>query len=85
MGENFVDTEAGLDSETGLTNRRTAKIEAALRKVEDGNVANDAAAVGSLEAFIHQVNAQRGKKISEADADDLVAGAEELISVLNEP
>ena len=35
-----------------------------------------------LQAFINAVQAQRGKKISEEDADDLIAAAQALIDSL---
>jgi len=59
-----------------------AKVDAARKKLEDGNKNNDGAAAGSLRAFIHAVNAQRGKKISEADADSLITVAEQIIDML---
>ena len=39
-------------------------------------------AVNQLNAFINQVEAQRGKKISEADADALIAAAQEIIALI---
>ena len=54
-----------------------------IEKLEDGNAKNDKAAVNSLEAFINAVEAQRGKKIPEADADDLIAAAQEIIDLLS--
>ena len=35
-----------------------------------------------LNAFIHQVNAQAGKALTTYQADQLVAGAEEIMAVL---
>lgn len=42
----------------------------------------DVAARNSLEAFINQVRAQSGKKIDAADADALIAAAEEALGTL---
>ena len=50
--------------------------------LSDLNVANDRAAVNSLNAFINGVRAQRGRGISEPDADALIASAEALAAVL---
>lgn len=41
---------------------------------------NPGAALGSLGAFINQINAQRGKKIDDATADELIAIAEALMA-----
>ncbi|MDH4203213.1 MAG: DUF3466 family protein [Phycisphaerae bacterium] len=66
----------------GIANSLLAKLDAARKKLEDGNKNNDGAAAGSLRAFIHAVNAQRGKKISEDDADSLITVAEQIIDML---
>jgi len=73
---------AELVEHDGVANSLTTKLDAALKILEDGNENNDGAAVGSLGAFIHAVNAQRGKKISEDDADSLIAVAEQIINML---
>jgi surface protein len=59
-----------------------AKLETAIEKLSDETVENDAAAVNSLQAFINSVEAQRGKKISEEDADTLIAAAQLVIDLL---
>ncbi len=41
-----------------------------------------AAAINSLEALINEVEAQRGKKISEKDADALIAAAQQIIDLI---
>jgi len=53
-----------------------AKLDAALNALNDVNENNDVAAINSMRAFINAVEAQRGKKISEEDADTLIADAE---------
>ncbi|MBT8507543.1 hypothetical protein AZH53_03795 [Methanomicrobiaceae archaeon CYW5] len=65
---------AGLDK--GTCRSLTAKLEAAGRSLEDGNVNG---AVGPLEAFIHHVEALKGKKIEEGCADALVECAKGVI------
>jgi len=67
----------------GIENSLMAKLEAALGALQDENENNDAAAVNSLEAFINAVEAQRGKKIPEADADALIAAALDIIDLLS--
>ncbi len=58
-------------------------LNAAFGALEDENENNDAAAVNTLEAFINAVEAQRGKKIPEAEADALIAAAQEIIEQLS--
>ena len=73
-----------LNLHEGITNSLEAKLNAALRALEDENENNDAAAVNTLEAFINAVEAQRGKKIPEAEADALIAAAQEIIELLSD-
>jgi len=54
-----------------------------VRALDDLNQNNDVAAINSLEAFINEVEAQRGKKISDAEADALIALAKQIIYQLN--
>jgi hypothetical protein len=72
--ERFVD-EGGLAPE--LKNSLLSKVENALKSLDKGR---ENAAIGQLEAFINQVEAQRGKKISIEAADLLISYAENLIS-----
>ena len=55
-----------------------------LRALEDENENNDIAAINTLGAFINAVEAQRGKKIPEAEADALIAAAQEIIELLSD-
>ncbi len=48
----------------------------------DANINNDGAAVNALEAFINHVTAQAGNKITQADADTLIADAQEIIDLI---
>jgi hypothetical protein len=72
-----------LNLHKGITNSLEAKLNAALRALEDENENNDIAAINTLEAFINAVEAQRGKKIPEAEADALIAAAQEIIELLS--
>ena len=67
----------------GIANSLQAKLDAATQLLEDINENNDVAAVNLLEAFINAVEAQYSKKISEADADALIAAAQEIIDLLS--
>src|SRR5262245_16464413 len=63
----------------GITNSLAAKLSAAADALENGR---RAPAVLSVEALIHEVEAQRGKAIPEQDADSLIELARELITLL---
>jgi len=77
--DELIDAVEALDLPKGLTNALTKKLKKASKKLTDGNPRNDRAAVNKLNAFINQVSAQSGKKISEADADALIAAAQGII------
>ncbi|MHC4394473.1 MAG: right-handed parallel beta-helix repeat-containing protein [Planctomycetota bacterium] len=72
-----------INLQQGISNSLDAKLEAALNALEDINQNNDVAAINALQAFINAVEAQRGNKIPEADADDLIAAAQEIIDLLS--
>ena len=77
--QNVID----LNLQQGIENGLVAKLEAAMQSLDDINANNDVAAVNTLEAFINAVEAQRGTKITEADADALIAAAQEIIALLS--
>jgi hypothetical protein len=53
-----------------------------VRALDDLNENNDVAAINALQAFINSVEAQRGIHIAEADADALIAAAQQTITML---
>ena len=63
----------------GIENSFLTKLETALISVNAGQNRN---AANSLNAFVNKVEAQRGKKISDVDADGLVSDAEATIVLL---
>ena len=65
-----------------IGNSLLVKVDTALEKLLDENEQNDVAAINSLQAFINAVEAQRSKKISEEDADNLIAAAQQIIDLL---
>jgi hypothetical protein len=64
----LAESVQGLDLPAGLANSLLAKL--------------DATTAGSLAAFIHQVEAQAGKKIARDDADGLIAAAQAIVDLL---
>ena len=71
-------TAYGLDR--GLTNALNAKLNAALASWQRGN---SAATGNQLGALIHQVNAQRRKKLTEAQAGELVSIADAIVVAID--
>jgi hypothetical protein len=66
---------AGFNLAKGITNALNSKLRHALDAIGDGDTA---AAFGSLNAFLNQVRAQKGKKLTDAQADQLTAAANEI-------
>ncbi|HEY3052448.1 MAG TPA: Ig-like domain-containing protein [Thermoanaerobaculia bacterium] len=60
-----------------------AKLEAALQSLEKD--CHLTPAINQLEAFIREVDAQRGKKLTDAQADELIAAAQQIIAQLLQP
>lgn len=65
-----------LELHSGIENSLVQKASNACRKFNDGN---NKAAINMLNAFINEVEAQRGKKISEEDAEMLIQFAQNAI------
>jgi len=76
-------TVIDLDLPKGIENGLVAKLEAAFRVLDDVNVNNDVAAIPLLEAFINLVEAQRGKQISDTDANAMITAALDIIELLS--
>ncbi len=83
--EALIGVVISLNLQQGITNSLDAKLSAALNALDDVNTTNDGAAVNTLEAFINAVEAQRGQKISETDADGLIQAAVNIINMLTGP
>ena len=59
-----------------------SNLDAAVKVLQDFNERNDVAAVNLLNAFINEVEAQRGISISNGDADQLKAAAQHVLDLL---
>ena len=81
--KNLIDDVEALNLQQGIDNSLDAKLDTVLNALQDVNENNDVAAINSLEAFINAVNAQRGNKITEDQADMLIAAVQEIILLLN--
>jgi len=84
LAAELLEGVGGLELHKGISNSLEAKLNAALGALEDENENNDIAAINTLGAFINAVEAQRGKKIPEAEADALIAAAQEIIELLSD-
>ena len=82
MINTLITKVASFNLQQGIDNSLDAKLEAALQALEDVNANNDASAVNKLEAFISEVEAQRNKKITDAQATELIGDAQAIIAVL---
>ncbi len=70
-----------LNLEKGIENSLVSKVNNAQKSLEKGN---DDAAINQLQAFINQIEAQRGKKISEETVDMLIAYANNVIAQIDD-
>jgi hypothetical protein len=71
---------AGLRLPKGLTTALNSKLDEALAALDADDTA---AACGSLQAFLNQVAAQNGKKLTEAQAQQLTDAANEIRAMLD--
>jgi hypothetical protein len=78
----LIDKVAEMNLQQGIDNSLDAKLDAALNALDDINQNNDVAAINSLNAFINAVEAQRDQKITSAQADELIADATDIITLL---
>ncbi len=82
MIEDLIDTVVGFMLPKSAENPIVSKLNSALEKVNDDNPNNDSAAIGKMSDVIAITEAKRGKTIPDADADEIIAKAEEIIGYL---
>jgi len=83
MVETLSDEVDAMELPGGTVNSLNASLDTAMKVLEDSNHKNDVAAINTLEAFINKIEAQRGKKIPDEVADELIAKAQEIITALS--
>jgi len=76
--ENLIGDITSLGLPEGVENSLITTLQNVGDKLTDNNPKNDSAACGKLEGFINQVNAQEGKKLTSAEADELRQAAERI-------
>ncbi len=74
--ENLIAFVNTMDIHAGIKNSLGSKLENIQKSLDKGN---EKAALNMLEAFMNEVEAQRGKKLSETEANQLIYGAQWLI------
>ena len=80
----LVNTVISLNLKQGISNAMDRKLDNVLRVLEDTNENNDVSAINALFAFIYSVEAQRGKGLSDAEAETLITAAQTIIDRLSE-
>ncbi len=83
IGNLIGDVEA-LELPTGIDKGLLRELAGAIKKLEDGNPDNDEAAIGKLISFIDKVEEQRGVRLSDDEADSLIAAANEIITEISD-
>jgi VCBS repeat-containing protein len=73
-----------VDLPDNTKNSLEKSLDTAIKALDDTNTENDVAAINALEAFINKLEAQRGKKIPEEIADQLIAEAQGILTALIE-
>ncbi len=81
--EQLIQAMVDLNLQQGINNSLDAKLDAVIQALQDVNENNDVAAINALQAFINAVQAQSGVHLPVADADDLIAKAQEVIDLLS--
>jgi len=80
----LIATVESMNLHQGIDNSLDAKLDAAFNALDDVNENNDVAAINSLNAFINAVEAQRDNKLTNEQADTLIADANYIITLLGE-
>ncbi|MFC1918347.1 hypothetical protein ACFLXH_06850 [Chloroflexota bacterium] len=78
----LIDDIGEIGLHKGIENSLVKKLENALKSLEKGN---EGAAINKLNAFINEVEAQRGKKIDAGDAEALINKALGIIETILSP
>ena len=77
--ESLIDLVRSFDLDHGFENSLISKLENVIKSLEKGK---DRTAINQLAAFINQINAQCGKKLTEEQADQLVEMASRIIETI---
>jgi hypothetical protein len=78
----LVQRVISLNVRGGISNSFDAKLAAVMSALDDSNEKNNAAAQNAMYAFMNAVEAQRGKKLTDAQATQLIAVAQAIVAAL---
>lgn len=81
---NLIDMVIDMNLQQGISNSLDAKLGAVSQTLADMNQNNDVAAINNLNAFINAVEAQRGGKLTDEQANTLIAAAQAIIELIND-
>ncbi|MFQ5713209.1 MAG: SBBP repeat-containing protein [Candidatus Scalinduaceae bacterium] len=82
--EQLINDVNELGLQKGTSNSLEAKLNTALKSLEDENPNNDVVATNALNAFIYEVEAQRYNHIDNEDAGTLIDAAKPIIDCLSQ-
>ena len=80
--ERLAQDVIALNLQSGISNSLGAKLDVALKAIDNPNKSSHVAAINSLKAFVNIVEDQRSKKIPDADAHALIAVAQGIMDLL---
>ena len=80
--DDLVQRVIALNVQRGMSNSLDAKLHAVMSAIDDANEKNNVAAQNAMYAFMNAVEAQRGKKLTETQADQLLSVARAIIAAL---
>jgi hypothetical protein len=80
----LVNTVIAMNLQQGISNALDHKLNNLLMALEDANTSNDVSAVNTLYSFIYSVEAQRGKHLTDQQAETLITAAQSVINILSE-
>jgi probable HAF family extracellular repeat protein len=80
--EDLIATVDEVNTTNGIDNNLDSKLDSAVDAFLAENADEREDVINKLLSFIKAVEAQRGKKISDAEADELIAAAEEIIGLI---
>ena len=78
--QDLIDFVQTLNLQQGIENSLNHKLNAAIDSLNDLKSNNDLVALNLLQAFINEVDAQRGNKLTSPQADTLIQEAQEIIN-----
>jgi hypothetical protein len=80
--EDLVQRVISLNLQNGISNSLDAKLDSVMNAIDDSNEKNNVAAQNAMYAFMNAVEAQRGKKLTDTQATQLIAVAQAIVASL---